>query len=1020
MRKLIISIILICSFGAAFSQAVINRAGPANTVQDARGMWLYNAFLPRYIDTVSANLQKGVDSCGAIIFTYDVKALWFRSCSPKKWIQILPSGSGTGITGWTTGGNDVSARPDSSVLGTTSYDDWHLISNNLKFITFSKDGIADSGINVVPVGIDTVTKQFSYARASGGGGAGWKLTGNSGVTASNFIGTLNNAPLRFKVGNVNAGQIDTAQGNTNFGLHAGDSTLSSASTTFANVNIGEWAGQNGKGGFSRVNIGFRAGQLNIDGSGDVNIGPNAGLNGLHSGANVNIGNNAGRDNQADNNVNVGSNTGLMNIDGGYNFNAGSSAGQENLHGSRRINIGVHANLYGQGDDDYHIGIDNGSGASYSGIFNINIGREGFKSATTAGYSVGVGHYNLQNVTTAVGLAAFGTQAGENIVNADYGAYFGHRANPSVGTLTWSGAFGSHAWVTESNTYAIGSRFGINAAASTSKVVISGSFANATLDVKGSLALPIRDTNINYALTIDDNALNATTAGRTYSLPDYSTVRGRYYTVINSSSGDITVQDVSGGIIGNYTTAITYTIPSNESVTFQAGLTGWKVSGVGGCSNCLPISDTLAMLANYWNKGDTMFLVTGALHYSYDTVTHQYTLYPDTASATVDGVLLKEDFSHFDSAYNVILAGGGGGGGIGGTVSNRYIPYGNGTDVLASSASFITDGLGHVNIGPDVDTTQALQVTNNADGSNVMHLKSSDTHTDLKMTASGTATGGTRLRASGNEFLFINNYNTSATFKSDNKVRFDAYTSAIPLDTTTYKLSVMDASGNIEKMNWPTSAATVPLSGITAPTASNSINAGNHTQSWDWTTLTSVGMYFSSNSNTMGNGSAVINMTTTGTNPSPSSQTSTLVVQNDRDGTSATNIALRLIASNGTNNYPLIATGGNSGFGTTVPTSTLQTIGSISQSITTKTATYTAADDYTILCSTNTFTINLPTAVGIDGRIYIIKNITSGTTITIDGSGGETIDGGATYTLASQYKYVQIQSDGTNWNVTGNN
>ena len=58
-------------------------------------------------------------------------------------------------------------------------------------------------------------------------------------------------------------------------------------------------------------------------------------------------------------------------------------------------------------------------------------------------------------------------------------------------------------------------------------------------------------------------------------------------------------------------------------------------------------------------------------------------------------------------------------------------------------------------------------------------------------------------------------------------------------------------------------------------------------------------------------------------------------------------------------------------------------------------------------------LNLPSASGISGRRYIIKNINVGTcTVTPDGS--ETIDGAASYALSSQYDVVTIVSDGTNW------
>jgi len=82
--------------------------------------------------------------------------------------------------------------------------------------------------------------------------------------------------------------------------------------------------------------------------------------------------------------------------------------------------------------------------------------------------------------------------------------------------------------------------------------------------------------------------------------------------------------------------------------------------------------------------------------------------------------------------------------------------------------------------------------------------------------------------------------------------------------------------------------------------------------------------------------------------------------------------------------------------------------------------YTATtSDYTILCNctAGAITINLPTAVGIVGRIYNIKKIDSSTNaVTIDGNGAETIDGNETVNISVQYVNYSIQSDGTNWMV----
>ena len=80
----------------------------------------------------------------------------------------------------------------------------------------------------------------------------------------------------------------------------------------------------------------------------------------------------------------------------------------------------------------------------------------------------------------------------------------------------------------------------------------------------------------------------------------------------------------------------------------------------------------------------------------------------------------------------------------------------------------------------------------------------------------------------------------------------------------------------------------------------------------------------------------------------------------------------------------------------------------------KSVTYTITEsDFLINATTGTFTITLPTAVGIAGRVYIVKNSGTGT-ITVDGNSDETIDGVANVSLSTQWDIVRLMSNGANW------
>ncbi len=70
------------------------------------------------------------------------------------------------------------------------------------------------------------------------------------------------------------------------------------------------------------------------------------------------------------------------------------------------------------------------------------------------------------------------------------------------------------------------------------------------------------------------------------------------------------------------------------------------------------------------------------------------------------------------------------------------------------------------------------------------------------------------------------------------------------------------------------------------------------------------------------------------------------------------------------------------------------------------------DEDVVEATANSFTFTLPTAIGISGKRYIIKNSGTGV-ITVDGDSSETIDGELTQTL-NQYDSITIVSNNTNW------
>ena len=96
-----------------------------------------------------------------------------------------------------------------------------------------------------------------------------------------------------------------------------------------------------------------------------------------------------------------------------------------------------------------------------------------------------------------------------------------------------------------------------------------------------------------------------------------------------------------------------------------------------------------------------------------------------------------------------------------------------------------------------------------------------------------------------------------------------------------------------------------------------------------------------------------------------------------------------------------------------PNSTLHNNGSFAGAYRAITALRTLdATDYFINCTANTFTVTLPTAVGITGREYIIKNTGTGI-ITIDTTSSQTIDWATTREIITM-ESVTVVSTGANW------
>lgn len=71
-----------------------------------------------------------------------------------------------------------------------------------------------------------------------------------------------------------------------------------------------------------------------------------------------------------------------------------------------------------------------------------------------------------------------------------------------------------------------------------------------------------------------------------------------------------------------------------------------------------------------------------------------------------------------------------------------------------------------------------------------------------------------------------------------------------------------------------------------------------------------------------------------------------------------------------------------------------------------------ATDFIVECTSGTYAVTLPTAVGISGKQYTIKNSGTGV-VTLTANGAELIDASGTKALV-QYNSITVMSNNTGW------
>ena len=196
----------------------------------------------------------------------------------------------------------------------------------------------------------------------------WDKQGNA-IDGTDFLGTTNAFPLRFRVNNVKAGEIGV-NGTVFLGQYVGN-----VNTGADNVGIGSFALFQNLSGTGNISIGNGAMSNTTTGSsGNFNIA--LGFQALKDNRgtdNVGIGTYALTSNTTGtNNVAIGPSAGFKTQSGDFNFAFGSGALYENISGSNNLAIGPDALRFTTGS--LNTGIGRWAGRNATGSGNVFIGQ----------------------------------------------------------------------------------------------------------------------------------------------------------------------------------------------------------------------------------------------------------------------------------------------------------------------------------------------------------------------------------------------------------------------------------------------------------------------------------------------------------------------------------------------------------------------------------------------------------------------------------------------------------------------
>jgi hypothetical protein len=264
----------------------------------------------------------------------------------------------------------------------------------------------------------------------------WSISGNAGTNpAKNFLGTMDNEPLIFRINNLWAGELDSASSRTFFGYGAGKNTalgtqcvgfgfkaLFSSSTGQYNSAFGNFSLYSNTIGNYNCGFGYQALYNNTIGKGNVALGFTTLLSNTTGDDNVAAGDGALKFNTIGaGNVAIGGAAMLGNVTGANNTACGATALQVNQSGQFNTAIGSGSQPVCSGGS-YNTSVGGFSlGVMQNANYNTAVGYNTLSDMSYSSYNTAVGYqagnvYDLGDNNTIIGANSEGSFAGQyNIV-----------------------------------------------------------------------------------------------------------------------------------------------------------------------------------------------------------------------------------------------------------------------------------------------------------------------------------------------------------------------------------------------------------------------------------------------------------------------------------------------------------------------------------------------------------------------------------------------------------------------------